>query len=171
VVGPGLTPTRAVNDIPRGMIDTIIAQIPMQRIAQPEDIADAILFFARRPERFRDRQAVLVYRQKREDEAADAIAKLDAPLPFWRTARIGRGRKRHREHTDGPEAPTGRTGCPQERRPRSEAAGVPLGRTLKHHDHNPARENDNRPGQRDIEHPAPVGLHNVSHLRLGASNR
>jgi NAD(P)-dependent dehydrogenase (short-subunit alcohol dehydrogenase family) len=45
-VGPGLTRTRAVEEMPKGMIDTIIARIPMRRIAEPEDIANVILFFA-----------------------------------------------------------------------------------------------------------------------------
>ncbi len=45
-IGPGLTRTRAVEEMPKGMIDAITARIPMRRIAEPEDVANAILFFA-----------------------------------------------------------------------------------------------------------------------------
>lgn len=45
-IGPGLTRTRAVENMPKGMIDAITAAIPMGRIGEPEDVANAILFFA-----------------------------------------------------------------------------------------------------------------------------
>jgi NAD(P)-dependent dehydrogenase (short-subunit alcohol dehydrogenase family) len=45
-IGPGATRTRALDELPKGLIDGIIAQIPMKRIAETADIANAISFFA-----------------------------------------------------------------------------------------------------------------------------
>jgi NAD(P)-dependent dehydrogenase (short-subunit alcohol dehydrogenase family) len=45
-VAPGPIRTRAIDEMPKNVIDSIIADIPMGRIGQPEDVANAILFFA-----------------------------------------------------------------------------------------------------------------------------
>jgi NAD(P)-dependent dehydrogenase (short-subunit alcohol dehydrogenase family) len=59
-IGPGPTRTRALEEMPKGVIDNIIAQIPMRRIAEPEDIANAILFFATSQSDFVTGQTLLV---------------------------------------------------------------------------------------------------------------
>jgi NAD(P)-dependent dehydrogenase (short-subunit alcohol dehydrogenase family) len=45
-VAPGPIRTRAIDEMPKNVIDSIVADIPMGRIGQPEDVANAILFFA-----------------------------------------------------------------------------------------------------------------------------
>jgi NAD(P)-dependent dehydrogenase (short-subunit alcohol dehydrogenase family) len=59
-IGPGPTRTRAIDEMPKGMIDRIIADIPMGRVAEPEDIANAILFFAGSQSDFVTGQTLLV---------------------------------------------------------------------------------------------------------------
>jgi NAD(P)-dependent dehydrogenase (short-subunit alcohol dehydrogenase family) len=45
-IGPGATRTAAIDKMQKGFIDRIIADIPMGRMAEPEDIAHAVAFFA-----------------------------------------------------------------------------------------------------------------------------
>ena len=45
-VHPGLTHTPMMNDVPGDMIAKIAASVPTGRIAEPEDIANAVLYFA-----------------------------------------------------------------------------------------------------------------------------
>jgi NAD(P)-dependent dehydrogenase (short-subunit alcohol dehydrogenase family) len=45
-VGPGATRTGAIDKMQKGFIDRIIADIPMGRMAEPEDIAHAVAFLA-----------------------------------------------------------------------------------------------------------------------------
>jgi len=59
-VGPGVTRTRAIETMQKGFIDGIIAQIPMGRIAEPEDIANAVAFFASDQSNFITGQTLLV---------------------------------------------------------------------------------------------------------------
>jgi len=59
-IGPGLTRTRAIDEMPKAMIDRIIADIPMGRVAEPDDIANAILFFASAQSDFVTGQTLLV---------------------------------------------------------------------------------------------------------------
>jgi NAD(P)-dependent dehydrogenase (short-subunit alcohol dehydrogenase family) len=59
-IGPGPTRTRAIEEMPKGVIDRIVAQIPMRRIAEPDDIANAILFFASSQSDFVTGQTLLV---------------------------------------------------------------------------------------------------------------
>lgn len=46
VIGPGATRTRALDKVPKDLMDQVIAGIPMQRIADPEEIASVVAFFA-----------------------------------------------------------------------------------------------------------------------------
>ncbi|MES2246439.1 MAG: SDR family oxidoreductase [Pseudomonadota bacterium] len=46
VIGPGATRTRAIEQAPKDLMDKVIAGIPMQRIAEPEEIAAVVSFFA-----------------------------------------------------------------------------------------------------------------------------
>ena len=46
VIGPGATRTRALDKVPKDLMDKVIAGIPMQRIADPEEIASVVAFFA-----------------------------------------------------------------------------------------------------------------------------
>ncbi|MGJ7525403.1 SDR family NAD(P)-dependent oxidoreductase [Variovorax sp. GB1P17] len=46
VIGPGATRTRAIEQAPKDLMDKVIAGIPMQRIAEPEEIASVVSFFA-----------------------------------------------------------------------------------------------------------------------------
>jgi NAD(P)-dependent dehydrogenase (short-subunit alcohol dehydrogenase family) len=59
-VGPGPTRTRALDEMPKGMIDAIIADIPMGRIAEPDDIANAVAFLATDQSSFITGQTLLV---------------------------------------------------------------------------------------------------------------
>lgn len=45
-VAPGITYTDMMRSVPREVIDPMIAQIPLRRIGQPEDIANAFVFLA-----------------------------------------------------------------------------------------------------------------------------
>lgn len=59
-IGPGPTRTRAIDEMPKGVIDRIIADIPMGRVAEPEDVANAVLFFATDQSDFVTGQTLLV---------------------------------------------------------------------------------------------------------------
>ena len=59
-IGPGPTRTRAIDEMPKGVIDKIIAEIPMGRVAEPEDVANAVLFFASSQSDFVTGQTLLV---------------------------------------------------------------------------------------------------------------
>ena len=45
-VAPGITETDMMKAVPREIIDPMIAQIPLRRLGQPEDIANAFVFLA-----------------------------------------------------------------------------------------------------------------------------
>lgn len=45
-VAPGITETDMMRAVPKEMIDPLIAQIPLRRLGQPEDIANAFVFLA-----------------------------------------------------------------------------------------------------------------------------
>lgn len=45
-VAPGITQTDMLRAVPKEVIDPLIAQIPLGRLGQPEDIANAFLFLA-----------------------------------------------------------------------------------------------------------------------------
>ncbi len=45
-IGPGATRTRALDLIPADLMTKIIAGIPMERVGEPDDIANAVAFFA-----------------------------------------------------------------------------------------------------------------------------
>lgn len=45
-VAPGITETDMMKAVPKEMIEPLIAQIPLRRLGQPEDIANAFLFLA-----------------------------------------------------------------------------------------------------------------------------
>lgn len=45
-VAPGITYTDMMRAVPKEVIDPMIAQIPLRRIGQPEDIANAFVFLA-----------------------------------------------------------------------------------------------------------------------------
>lgn len=45
-VAPGITETDMMKAVPKEIIDPMIAQIPLRRLAQPEDIANAFAFLA-----------------------------------------------------------------------------------------------------------------------------
>ncbi len=45
-VGPGSTQTRAMDRMPQDLMDKVKAGIPMKRMGKPEDIANAVAFFA-----------------------------------------------------------------------------------------------------------------------------
>ena len=45
-VAPGITETDMMKAVPKEVIDPMIAQIPLRRLAQPEDIANAFVFLA-----------------------------------------------------------------------------------------------------------------------------
>ena len=45
-VAPGITYTDMMRSVPKEVIDPMIAQIPLRRMGQPEDIANAFLFLA-----------------------------------------------------------------------------------------------------------------------------
>lgn len=45
-VAPGITETDMMKAVPKEMIDPLIAQIPLRRLGQPEDIANAFVFLA-----------------------------------------------------------------------------------------------------------------------------
>ncbi len=45
-VAPGITETDMMKAVPKEVIDPMIAQIPLRRLGQPQDIANAFLFLA-----------------------------------------------------------------------------------------------------------------------------
>lgn len=45
-VAPGITETDMMRAVPKEMIDPLIQQIPLRRLGQPEDIANAFVFLA-----------------------------------------------------------------------------------------------------------------------------
>jgi len=45
-IGPGPVRTRAMDQLPKAVLDSVIAGIPMGRIAEPDEIASAVAFFA-----------------------------------------------------------------------------------------------------------------------------
>ena len=45
-VAPGITETDMMKAVPKEMIEPLIAQIPLRRLGQPEDIANAFVFLA-----------------------------------------------------------------------------------------------------------------------------
>ena len=45
-VAPGITETDMMKAVPKEVIEPMIAQIPLRRLGQPEDIADAFVFLA-----------------------------------------------------------------------------------------------------------------------------
>lgn len=45
-VAPGITETDMMKQVPKSVIDPLIAQIPLRRLGQPEDIANAFVFLA-----------------------------------------------------------------------------------------------------------------------------
>ena len=45
-VAPGITETDMMKAVPKEVIDPMIAQIPLRRLGQPEDIANAFVFLA-----------------------------------------------------------------------------------------------------------------------------
>ncbi len=45
-VAPGITETDMMKAVPREVIDPMIRQIPLRRLGQPEDVANAFLFLA-----------------------------------------------------------------------------------------------------------------------------
>ncbi len=45
-VAPGITYTDMMKAVPKEIIDPMIAQIPLRRLGQPEDIANAFVFLA-----------------------------------------------------------------------------------------------------------------------------
>ncbi|HET7753793.1 MAG TPA: glucose 1-dehydrogenase [Anaeromyxobacteraceae bacterium] len=45
VVAPGLTLTDATSDQPKAMHDAVAAHTPLRRLAEPDDVAGAVLFF------------------------------------------------------------------------------------------------------------------------------
>lgn len=45
-VAPGITETDMMRAVPKSVIEPMIAQIPLRRLGQPEDIANAFLFLA-----------------------------------------------------------------------------------------------------------------------------
>ena len=44
VVAPGITLTDMMKAVPKEVIDSLIKQIPLRRLGQPEDIANAFVF-------------------------------------------------------------------------------------------------------------------------------
>jgi NAD(P)-dependent dehydrogenase (short-subunit alcohol dehydrogenase family) len=59
-IGPGATRTGAIDKMQKGFIDRIVADIPMGRMAEPEDIAHAVVFFASEQAGFITGQTLLV---------------------------------------------------------------------------------------------------------------
>ena len=45
-VAPGITYTDMMRAVPKEVIDPLVAQIPLRRLGQPEDIANAFVFLA-----------------------------------------------------------------------------------------------------------------------------
>lgn len=60
VIGPGATRTKAIEKVPKDLMDKVIAGIPMQRIAEPEEIASVVAFFASDASNYVTGQTLLV---------------------------------------------------------------------------------------------------------------
>ena len=45
-MAPGITYTDMMRAVPKEVIDPLVAQIPLRRLGQPEDIANAFVFLA-----------------------------------------------------------------------------------------------------------------------------
>jgi 3-oxoacyl-[acyl-carrier protein] reductase/7-alpha-hydroxysteroid dehydrogenase len=45
-VAPGVTRTTLLKDVPARMLDPVVQMIPLKRIGEPEDVANAITFLA-----------------------------------------------------------------------------------------------------------------------------
>jgi NAD(P)-dependent dehydrogenase (short-subunit alcohol dehydrogenase family) len=60
VVAPGFIQTRAMDGIPDEVIERAVATTPLQRLGSPEDIANAVLFFASDMSSFVTGQTLLV---------------------------------------------------------------------------------------------------------------
>ena len=45
-VAPGVTATDMVSSLPKEMVDKIVSSIPLGRVGQPSEIANAFLFLA-----------------------------------------------------------------------------------------------------------------------------
>ena len=45
-VAPGITETDMMKAVPKEIIEPLVAQIPLRRLGQPEDIANALVFLA-----------------------------------------------------------------------------------------------------------------------------
>lgn len=60
VIGPGATRTRAIEQVPHDLMQKVIAGIPMQRIAEPEEIASVVAFFASDASNYVTGQTLLV---------------------------------------------------------------------------------------------------------------
>ena len=52
VVAPGLTLTEATAHQPKARHEAVAAHTPLRRLAQPEDVAGAVLFFCTEQSRF-----------------------------------------------------------------------------------------------------------------------
>lgn len=59
-IGPGLTKTRVMEKLPSSIVERLEQEIPMQRIAEPEDVANAIWFMASEKARYITGQTLLV---------------------------------------------------------------------------------------------------------------
>lgn len=45
-LAPGITETDMMKAVPKEILDPLVAQIPLRRLGQPEDIANALVFLA-----------------------------------------------------------------------------------------------------------------------------
>ena len=45
-VAPGITETDMMRNVPKSVIEPMVARIPLRRLGQPEDIANAFVFLA-----------------------------------------------------------------------------------------------------------------------------
>ncbi|MBP2316583.1 SDR family NAD(P)-dependent oxidoreductase [Azospirillum soli] len=59
-VGPGITRTRAVEQLPPDVTEKVLSTIPMKTMGEPEDIANAITFLASDRSRYVTGQTLLV---------------------------------------------------------------------------------------------------------------
>lgn len=59
-IGPGATRTRALEQTPKDQLDKVIAGIPMARIGEPDDIANAVAFFSSAQSSYVTGQTLLV---------------------------------------------------------------------------------------------------------------
>jgi NAD(P)-dependent dehydrogenase (short-subunit alcohol dehydrogenase family) len=59
-IGPGPVRTRALDRLPTSLLETIVSGIPMGRVGEPEEIANAVAFFASAQSDFITGQTLLV---------------------------------------------------------------------------------------------------------------